>query len=108
MAGRIAMEKLEYNSSVVQELFHNPTTNRRHLEIAHRALHEVIDRELTPRQREMLLMRYYECKRASQIARELGVHPSTVTRTLRRAEEHIRKSMRFYFDYRSAVLEEDD
>ena len=106
MAERISMERLQSDKSRIQDLLNPPGTNRQHLQIAQQALRRVIAEELTPRQREMLLMHYYEQKREIEIAAELHVNPSTVTRTLRRAEERIRKGMRFYFDYRRAILEE--
>ncbi len=83
-----------------------PTSNREQLETVQRALRDVIANELTPRQREMLVMRYYEGLSGNAIAGQLGVNPSTVCRTLRRAQERIRKSMRFYFDYRNIRTEE--
>lgn len=107
MAERISMEKAVKDKSRLQDLFSLPATNRQHLKITHRALHEVIAEELTPRQREMLLLFYYEQKSVSAIAAELHVNPSTVSRTLRRAENRIRRSMRFYFDIRNVVLEDE-
>lgn len=107
MKVRISMEKADRDKQRLQELFSPPSTNRRLLEITHQALREVIADELTPRQREMLLLFYYERKRKTEIAAELHVNPSTVSRTLRRAEDKIRRYMRFYFDFRSVVLDED-
>lgn len=106
--GRMRVDELESGKMRIRDLFRQPSTNRRHLDIAQKALREVIAAELTPRQRQVILMYYFEQKKACQIADELGVNPSTVNRTLHRAEAHIRRSMRFYFDYRSAVLEDDD
>ncbi len=83
-----------------------PTSNREQLETIRRALRDAIANELTSRQREVLVMRYYEELSGSEIAGRLGVNPSTVCRTLRRAQERIRKSMRFYFDYRNIRQDE--
>lgn len=89
-------------------MFRPESSNRRNLDIAHQALQTIIAEELTPRQREILMMRYYDQKNVAQIAAALHVNPSTVSRTLRRAEERVRKYMRFYLDYRNAVLTEED
>ena len=56
---------------------------------------QVIERELTPLQRETLLAYYFQEMNISQIAQERGVHKSTVCRTLHRAEERIRRCLRY-------------
>lgn len=108
MAQRILMKETEFNRAIVQELFSLPSTNRQHLELARQTLRDIIANEITARQRQMLLMRYYDQKRPCEIAAELDVNPSTVTRTLQRAEERIRKNMRFYLDFRHVLLQPED
>ena len=53
--------------------------------------------ELTPRQAEMLQLYFDEGKTMQQIARELGVVPSTVSRTIARAEKRLRHCLRYAF-----------
>ena len=53
------------------------------------------ERELTPCQRRMVDMRFDQNMRPAEIARELGVNPSTVSRTLRRAMERLRRYLRY-------------
>ena len=69
--------------------------NRQRLDRLVRYLPIAIEEELTPRQQQLLRMFYYDGKSVSDIARELAVNKSTVTRTLQRAQERLRKSLRF-------------
>lgn len=88
-----------YRRTLVQELdLHG---NSDHMQIACRALGDIIEKELTPKQREMVLFYFYEEKTMQEIAEILGINKSTVSRTLKRAKERIRKYMQFYFDYTS-------
>ena len=54
-----------------------------------------VKEELTPCQRKMLEMRYYQGMRVTDIALELGVTKSSVSRTLRRARERLYRSLRY-------------
>ena len=60
-----------------------------------RRLHRVVERELTEKQREILLAYYFGGKTMEQIARERGVCRSTVCRTLHRAENRVRRCLRY-------------
>ena len=61
----------------------------------HRRLHQVIREELTPVQREVLMAYYFEDLNIPQIAKRRRVSKSTVCRTLHRAEEKIRRFLRY-------------
>lgn len=63
--------------------------------VQQRRLHQVIREELTPVQREVLLAYYFQDRKIPQIAKERGVHKSTVSRALHRAEEKIRRFLRY-------------
>ncbi len=56
---------------------------------------KVIATELTPCQREILLAYYFQEMTMEQIAQERGVHKSTVSRTLRRAEDKLRRYLKY-------------
>jgi len=58
-------------------------------------IRRVVEEELTANQREILLSYYFQEKRIPQIALERGVHKSTVSRTLRRAETKLRRYLRY-------------
>ena len=69
--------------------------NRLRLERLNHYLPLAVAEELTPRQRQVLRMYFYEEKNVTDIARELSVNKSTVSRTLHRAQERLRRSLRY-------------
>lgn len=72
-----------------------------------RAVHRAIEEDLTPRQREMLLKKYFEYKTGKEIAEDLGVDQATVSRTLKRARVRLQKSLRFYTEFINCNLDDD-
>lgn len=64
-------------------------------EVQLRRVRQVIQEELSPRQRETLTAYYFHKMTIPQIALEQGVNKSTVSRTLRRAEERIRRYLKY-------------
>ena len=58
-------------------------------------LHRVIREELTEHQREVLIAYYFQDKSVPEIARERGVYKSTVWKTLRRAEDRLKRYLRY-------------
>ena len=55
----------------------------------------VITEELTPLQREILTAYYFQEQTMQQIADDRGVNKSTICRTLHRAEEKLRRFLRY-------------
>lgn len=51
--------------------------------------------ELTPRQRQLMQMRYEENMSVTQIADALGLDKSTVSRTITRAKQRLYKCLRY-------------
>lgn len=64
-------------------------------EVQIKRVNRVIAEELTPVQREVLLAYYIENKKICRIAEDRGVHKSTVSRTLKRAERKLRRYLRY-------------
>ena len=64
-------------------------------EVQLKRVQRVIREELTPLQREALIAYYFQEQTITQIAEERGVNKSTVCRTLHRAEDRIRRFLRF-------------
>ena len=64
-------------------------------EVQLKRVQRVIKEELTERQRQTLTAYYFHQQTIPQIARERGVNKSTVCRTLRRAEERLRRYLRY-------------
>ena len=58
-------------------------------------IRQVIDGELTPCQKRTLTAFYFRQLSVDQIAQEQGVHKSTVSRTLKRAENRLRKYLKY-------------
>lgn len=58
-------------------------------------LADALERELTPRQREMVRLYYLEQHNMRDIAEMLGVYPSTVSRTLKLAREKLKTCLRY-------------
>lgn len=64
-------------------------------EVQLKRVRRVIEEELTELQRQALTAYYFQRKTIPQIAAERGVNKSTVSRTLRRAEEKLRRYLRY-------------
>lgn len=58
-------------------------------------MRRVIASELTDIQREVILAYYFEEKTLTEIARERGIHKSTACRTLHRAEERLKRYLKY-------------
>ena len=58
-------------------------------------LQNIIRNGLTPRQRETLIAYYFQEQSITQIARDRGVNKSTVCRTLHRAEQKLRRYLKY-------------
>ena len=68
--------------------------NSERLRRLHRRLPEAMA-ELTPRQQEMLYLRYYDRMSVTDISRRLGVNKSTVSRCLHRGRQGLYSRLRF-------------
>ena len=64
-------------------------------EVQLKRVQRVIREELTPLQREALIAYYFQEQSITQIAQERGVNKSTVCRTLHRAEEKLRRYLKY-------------
>lgn len=65
--------------------------------IAKRALREVVAEELSQRQKQFIVLYYYEKNTMAQVAELCGVNVSTVSRTLSRARRNIYSRIKYYF-----------
>jgi RNA polymerase sigma factor (sigma-70 family) len=64
-------------------------------EVQLQRIQRVIAEELTPLQRETLVAYYFQEMTIPQIARDRGVYKSTVSRTLHRAENKLRRYLKY-------------
>ncbi len=74
---------------------HEENDNGSQLERLTAYLPLAVTQELTERQRQIVTMFFYEEKSVSQIARELQLHPSTVSRTLHRAIQRLHRVLQY-------------
>ena len=58
-------------------------------------IRNVIREELTEIERETVTAYYFQEMKIAAIAKMRGVHPSTVSRTLRRAEKKLQKYLKY-------------
>lgn len=63
--------------------------------VAKKRVMSVLSKELTERQRQIVTGYYLEGKNIPQLAAELGVHKSTVSRTLIRGETRLRQFLKY-------------
>ena len=54
-----------------------------------------IREDVTPRQREVLLLYYFRGMKQIEIAQQLGVARSTVSRTIQRGERRLKRCLRY-------------
>ena len=78
--------------NILYEGYQGPRLPR---EVQLKRIQRVIREELTPLQRETLVAYYFQEQKIAQIASQRGVNKSTVSRTLRRAEEKLRRYLRY-------------
>lgn len=73
----------------------NAEDNSEQLTRLQRNLRSARKQELTPRQNQMLELYFDHRMNMVEIAKELGVNPSTVSRTLRRAKTRLYRCLRY-------------
>ena len=64
-------------------------------EVQMKRVQRVIEEELTPLQREALIAYYIQGQSIPEIAQDRGVQRSTISRTLHRAEEKLRRFLKY-------------
>ena len=85
----------EWAGDMTVWLRENADDNQEQMERLLRNLRKARVQELTPRQQQMLSMRFEQNMSGAEIARELGMNRSTVSRTLRRAQERLRRCLQY-------------
>lgn len=85
----------EWYGDMAAWLQNNAEDNSEQLSRLRRNLRRAREQELTPRQNQMLDLYFEHSMNMVEIARELGVNPSTVSRTLRRAKKRLYSCLRY-------------
>lgn len=83
------------------------STNSADLTRLKRNLLMALEEDITPRQREVLMLYYSQRKTMQEIGETLGVNKSTVCRTLQRAERRLHRLLRYGAGSLLAPKEED-
>lgn len=73
----------------------NSEDNSEQIQRMRKNLRQARERELTPRQRQMVELYYDRGMNVPQIALKLGLNRSTVSRTIRRAQEKLYRCLRY-------------
>ena len=87
----------EWMGDMTVWLRENSEDNSAQIERLIRNLRLAREQDLTDRQRQMLKLHYDQQMSVTEISRQLGVNPSTVSRTLRRARERLRHALKYSF-----------
>ena len=85
----------EWAGDMTVWLRENANDNQEQIERLLRNLRKARIQELTPRQQEILSLRCEQDRRAAEIARPLGLNRSTVSRTLERAQDRLRRGLQY-------------
>ena len=85
----------EWAGDMTVWLRENANDNQEQIQRLLRNLRKARAQELTPRQQQMLSMRFEQNMSGAEIARELGLNRSTVSRTLKRAQDRLRRCLQY-------------
>ena len=69
--------------------------NRDQMNRLKRNLTHALRNDITPRQREYMMLYYGQCMSMEAIAEKMGVNKSTVSRTLKRGRQRLRRCLRY-------------
>ncbi len=88
--GRYAADMAAYS-----RLLSENNTNTEEMDRMKLALWRALHEDITEKQRKYLLLYYGEGKNMVEIGAEFGVDKSTVSRTIKRGEERLRRCLRY-------------
>ena len=94
-ATRFDTRSSEWAGDMTVWLREQANDNQEQMERLRRNLRRAREQELTPRQQQVLTRRYEQNMNGAEIARMLGLNRSTVSRTIRRAQERLRRCLQY-------------
>ena len=94
-ATRFDTRSSEWAGDMTVWLREQANDNQEQMERLRRNLRRAREQELTPRQQQILTLRYEQNMNGAEIARMLGLNRSTVSRTIRRAQERLRRCLQY-------------
>ncbi|HHX57125.1 MAG TPA: sigma-70 family RNA polymerase sigma factor [Clostridiales bacterium] len=98
MAKRVPMSVLEFDKKIIEMAnASNASDNSQTIAKVKKVMVEVIKNDLTARQKELIMLYYYKNMKVIEIAEQLNIDHSTVSRTLSRARKNIMERLKYYF-----------
>ena len=94
-ATRFDTRSSEWAGDMTVWLREQANDNQEQMERLRRNLRRAREQALTPRQQQVLTLRYEQNMNGAEIARLLGLNRSTVSRTIRRAQERLRRCLQY-------------
>lgn len=98
MSKRISIEALEFDKKIIELSYADSAeSNSELLKKVKKIMLQIIKNDLTPRQKEIIMLYYFKNMNTVEIARMLNVDSSTVSRTLCRARRNLLDRLKYYF-----------
>lgn len=87
----------EQQGDYIAWMFANSPSNEEQLDRAKRNLLRAFEEELTETQKEVIKQKFFHDKSVTEIAIERGVNKSTVSRTIKRALQRLKRCVKYSF-----------
>ena len=99
MPRRISFTRLNEDKEIYRIFNDNQSTesNTEVRLLAKKAMKRIIEEQLTARQKQILVLYYFEDIDMTAISEMLGINVSTVSRTLKYARNNLLRYLRYYF-----------
>lgn len=94
---RLSLDTLDVEKELLRLDGAKDIEDDRLIKVAKRALREVVAEELSQRQKQFVVLYYYDKHTMLEIAEICEVNVSTVSRTLQRARKNIADRIKYYF-----------
>jgi RNA polymerase sigma-70 factor (ECF subfamily) len=95
---RVPMSVLEFDEKIIEMAnAENASDNSETIAKVKKIMVKIIKNDLTPRQKELIMLYYYKNMKVTEIAEMLNIDHSTVSRTLSRARKNIMERLKYYF-----------
>lgn len=92
------MKIISFDDAMEMRHSSSMTEDERSVQLEHllTQMNDALEKELTERQYQVVAMHFYQKMGVTQIARELHLNPSTVSRTLQRATQRLRHVLEYF------------
>ncbi|MDK2801865.1 MAG: sigma-70 family RNA polymerase sigma factor [Oscillospiraceae bacterium] len=90
---RVSLDKIQ--DFIRDTSYDEDISNKKNITKIHKILKEIISNELSNKQKETIILYFYNQKNVTQISKLLDVHKSTVSRNLSRGIKNIEKFIKY-------------